>query len=198
MILRTFLWMAVLVAGLGATAWQLLSPATAPGPAVAPHRHAVVQYKPERLFPEGIDSLTAIEIVVAGTIHRFERDGAGRWFNHPNAPRHGEAPPGHTHTATAAESERLGKGFAFFGEAKFDRLVASGPFANRDAYGLNHPRLIVFLYRDGPRPHATLEAGAEAPDGLGRYVYFKEQHKVVVVPNYQIAGLEKLIAEMAQ
>ncbi len=141
------------------------------------------------LLPAAVADLGAIEVGHAGTLHRFERDGAGAWFYHGV---HVNAQAAHAHQTDPVQAQIIEKAFAGLGRARMERQfkldVQSG------TYGLTSPQMIILVYGKGnAQPLAQYAVGDVAPDGLSRYVLPVGGNYVVTIANYQIDNLLNLI-----
>jgi hypothetical protein len=58
---------------------------------------------PRLLLPVSVEQLGAVEVIDAGTLHRFERDAAGAWFYHGV---HGASESAHRHSADPSPHRR--------------------------------------------------------------------------------------------
>ena len=150
---------------------------------------------PERarlLLPAPVEQLGAIEVGVAGTLHRFQRDAAGAWFYHGV---HAASDQSHTHQSDPVAAQRIEHAFAGLGRARIERRLPLDIHATE--YGVTPPKMIIIVYRrDEPQPLAQFAVGDIAPDGLSRYVLIVGGSSVVTIANYQIDNLLGLIKEM--
>jgi hypothetical protein len=148
---------------------------------------------PRMLLPVPVDQLGAIEVVDAGTLHRFERDGAGVWFYHG---LHTGAEGTHTHNADQVLAERIERALAAFGRTRIERHFALDRVGID--YGVAMPGILVLVYRPNQsRPLVQYAVGDIAPDTVSRYVTVVGSPVVVTIPNYQIANLLGLIQAVA-
>ena len=140
------------------------------------------------LLPLPIEEIAAVELVHAGTMHRFERDASGAWFYHGV---HAGAPASHAHQTDPQQAERIEKGFAALGRARKERFLKLDV---QNAYGVTSPQMVILVYRKGDAlPLAQYAVGDVAPDGLSRYVLQVGSASVVTVADYQITNLLDLI-----
>ena len=145
------------------------------------------------LLPVPVAQLGVIEIVQAGTQHRFERDAAGAWFYHGV---HATAQAAHAHQTDPAQAEIIDKAFAALGRTRMERQLKID--VQTGAYGLTSPQMIIIVYaKDNPLPLAQFAVGDVAPDVLSRYVLPVGGNYVVTIANYQIDNLLGLIKNMA-
>jgi hypothetical protein len=145
------------------------------------------------LLPAPISELGTIEIGHAGTLHRFERDGAGTWFYHGV---HANAQAAHAHQTDPAQAQTIDKAFAALGRTRMERQLKLD--VQLGAYGLTSPQMIIIVYAKGnPLPMAQFAVGDVAPDGQSRYVLPVGSSYVVTIANYQIDNLLQLIEAMA-
>jgi hypothetical protein len=146
------------------------------------------------LLPAPIAELGAIEIGHAGTLHRFERDGAGAWFYHGV---HANAQAAHAHQTDPAQAQTIDKAFAALGRTRMERQLKLD--VQLGAYGLTSPQMIIIVYAKGnPLPMAQFAVGDVAPDGLSRYVLPVGGNYVVTIANYQIDNLLNLIRAVGE
>ena len=140
------------------------------------------------LLPLPIEEIAAVELVHAGTMHRFERDASGAWFYHGV---HAGAPASHAHQTDPQQAERIEKGFAALGRARKERFLKLDV---QNAYGVTSPQMVILVYRKGDAlPLAQYAVGDVAPDGLSRYVLQVGSASVVTIADYQITNLLDLI-----
>jgi hypothetical protein len=141
------------------------------------------------LLPVPIDQVSAVELIHAGTPHRFERSSTRAWFYHG---AHTGSEAAHRHEADQATAERIAWAFAAFGRTRIERRFPYDPKSRR--YGVTAPGTVVLLYRTNePRPFAQYAIGDVAPDTFSRYVLRLGGAEVVTIPNYQIENLLALI-----
>jgi hypothetical protein len=135
----------------------------------------------ETLLPASIDQLWAVEIIFAGKLHRFERDGAGRWFLHFGQHTHSATTP--AHVADPAQAPVIDAALAAFGETEIETIALRRPSSDaRAQFGLERPILIVLLYpRDSSTPLARVEIGGAADDGFSRYVQLSQDGDVMTI-----------------
>ena len=137
------------------------------------------------LLPAPVSELGALELGVAGTLHRFERDAGGAWFYHGS---HAASEAAHAHQPDPAAAQRIGAAFEALGRARIERRL---PYA-RDSrqYGIAAPQVVLILYgRGAAQPIAQYSVGDVAPDTFSRYVHRMGSTEVVTIPNYQLENL---------
>ena len=160
-----------------------------------PRRDGHVSSVARLLLPVTVDQLGAIEVVLAGTLHRFERDAAGAWFYHVHGVDTGEEGP-HSHDRDPSLAERIGDAFAAFGRTRIERRLARKPQAKD--YGVTTPEMLILVYRPHDmQPLAQYAVGDIAPDTLSRYVLVVGSAILVTIPNYQINNVLALIEAVA-
>ena len=71
---------------------------------------------------------------------------------------------------------------ALFSQARSDRVLAPQP---GQPYGLAPPQLRIEVRDAAGVSLASLDVGALAPDGLGRYVQVPGESQIRIVPDYQ-------------
>jgi len=149
---------------------------------------------PRLLLPVSVEQLGAIEVIDAGTLHRFERDAAGAWFYHGV---HGASESAHRHSADPSAAVRIERAFAALGRARIERRV--GRERDVAVYGVAAPKVVILLYRpSATQPLVQYAVGDVAPDTVSRYVdVVGAASGVVTIPNYQIDNLLALIDSVA-
>jgi len=151
------------------------------------------QFINRMLLPAPIERLGAIEIAVAGTLHRFERDAAGEWFYHGI---HATTQPAHEHRTDPVAAQRIAQAFAGFGRTRIEREFALQ--AQGAEFGVTTPEMIVLVYGPGDlKPMMQYAVGDVAPDTISRYVLPVGSSAVVTIPNYQIENLLGLLEAAA-
>jgi hypothetical protein len=141
------------------------------------------------LLPVPVDQLDAIELSLAGTVHRFERDAAGAWFYHANHPR---SEVSHAHDSDSNLAARIAEVFAAFGRTQIERRFTLK--AQADDYGVAKPKLLILVYAaNDKQPLAQYVIGDIAPDTLSRYVQIVGRSVIATIPNYQIDNLLTLV-----
>jgi hypothetical protein len=154
-----------------------------------------ISSKARLLLPVPVDQLSAIEIVHAGTLHRFERDAAGAWFYHVHGVDTGSEEH-HSHDEDPSLAERIEYAFAAFGRTRIERRFALKTQAKE--YGVTMPEMIILVYRQNDiQPLAQYAVGNIAPDMLSRYVLVVGSSAMAIIPNYQIDNLLALIEAVA-
>ncbi len=145
------------------------------------------------LLPVSIARVWAIEIVVRGTLRRFERDPGGLWFHHIG--QHVHTPGGFVHHADPALAPLIAAELAVLERVPVARIVTRHPNATALAgVGLDHPSTILLLYsRDTAGPVARIELGNAAADGLGRYARIQQSDTLVIVPDDAAQHLATLL-----
>lgn len=145
------------------------------------------------LLPIPVHQLGAIELVYAGTLHRFQRNATGAWFYHGV---HAGSEGIHTHDADAALAQRIADTFAAFGRTQIERRFSLETQATD--YGITAPELLILAYLpNDAQPIAQYVIGDIAPDTLSRYVHVIGSAAVVTIANYQIDNLLTLIEGVA-
>ena len=140
--------------------------------------------------PVALEELSAVEVVDAAALHRFERDAQGNWFYHGVHPG---AAGEHAHAPDAAGSERIARALLGTARARLEREVPLGPSRGAD-YGVTAPRTLVLFYRKGQaEPVAQYAVGDTAPDGASRYVSLVGGSSVTTLPGYQVDNLLNLV-----
>ena len=142
-----------------------------------------------KLVPVAMEQIGAVEIVHAGGVHRFERDGGGSWFYHG---AHAPADATHGHTVDPVAAERIAKAFGGMSRAKFEREFPFDP--KSQDYGVLNPQTLVLLYRTGElQPLVQYAIGDMATDGVSRYVLKIGATKIDTLPDYHVQNLVGLV-----
>lgn len=194
---RTLAWLGVLIVGIAATAYFVGAPSDNHSKEAA---HGETGDGDHRLVPIPIDDLSGIAIVLRGESRHFLRDPEGRWLLHSQDHGHqagtaGEEGGAHAHKTDPERSREIAKAFAMFGHARIERVVGTGQAGER--FGTVNPEMIIALYRSGEaQPFRRILVGDVAPDSLARYVLLQERLETVTIPNYQVANLEDLLADL--
>lgn len=147
----------------------------------------------ELLLPASIDQIWAVELVSGGALHRFERDGAGRWFLHTG--QHSHVGGTNAHVADPVQAPVIAAALDGFGETQIEGRAALRPTgADLEQFGLSRPSLIALLYaRDNSTPLARVEIGSAAKDGFSRYARLAPTGDVVMVADYEAQRLADLL-----
>jgi Domain of unknown function (DUF4340) len=144
------------------------------------------------LLPVSIAQVWAVEILFAGKLSRFERDGAGNWFLHVG--QHSHAGNTNAHVADPVQARAIGDVLQAFDQSTIEARIAHG--ANEAAlqgFGLALPPLIVLLYaRDSSAELARLEFG-RAADSFDRYARLAPDGDVVTVAEFEVRRLTELL-----
>lgn len=159
-------WSLLLAAGIGLSLWQWREAAEPPG-RHGGHTHLHDDSsKPARLY--AWDAAAAAQVILAApdATLRMDRDARG-WT---------ATPPG------AGRGFDAGEFVALFSQARSDRVLAPQP---DQPYGLAPPRLRIDVRDAAGATLASLDVGALAPDGLGRYVQVPGEPQIRIVPAYQ-------------
>ena len=144
------------------------------------------------LLPVSMAQVWAVEIVFAGKLTRFERDGAGNWFRHTG--QHSHAANANAHVADPAQARIIDAALEAFDETAIETRVAPGIDEQKlTQFGLTLPHLIVLLYaRDSSTPLARLELGASA-DRFDRYARLAPNGEVVTIAEFEVRRLTELL-----
>jgi hypothetical protein len=169
--------------------WQMVSDMAAR--LRAPPDSAVASRGASLLLPVSVAQIWAIEIVFAGKLTRFERDGGGTWFRHTG--EHSHAAGGDVHVADPAQARIIETAFDAFDATAVESRIASADPAQLARYGLALPTLMVLFYaRDSSTPLARLEFGGTA-DSLDRYARLAPDGAVVTVAEFEVRRLTELL-----
>ncbi len=141
------------------------------------------------LLPAPITDLGAVEIMVKGSMHRFERDGDGRWFYHG---AHDASKADHAHTTDPAMAAVIDKAMIIFGRIQREQKIEMKP--GEDEFGVTRPDMFILVYRPkSDEPLARYAVGMVATDGVSRYILPVGAAEVVTIPDFHIKGLLALI-----
>jgi len=144
------------------------------------------------LLPVSMAQVWAVEIVFAGKLTRFERDGAGNWFRHVG--QHSHTSSTNVHVADPAQARVIGTALdAFDATAVETHAARAADAAQLTQFGLTLPPVIVLLYpRDSSTELARVEFGAAA-DNLARYARLAPNGDVVTVAEFEVRRLTELL-----
>jgi hypothetical protein len=174
--------------------WQIaadMALRTAPlGPAT---QDAARQRNSALLLPVSMAEIAVVEIVENGALTRFERDPAGDWFHHIG--EHVHEPGGFVHKADPKLAPLIAAELTALEQASVEAIVADRPDEETLAqFGLQHAPSIVLLYtRDSSRPVARIEFSRSSGDGIARYALVRETNRIVEVPRFSTAHLDRLL-----
>ncbi len=144
------------------------------------------------LLPVSMAQVWAVEIVYAGKLTRFERDGAGSWFRHVG--QHSHQANTNVHVADPDQARAIASAVDALDTAVIETRVKSASDAAQLAqFGLTLPSVIVLLYpRDSSTALARLEFG-NAADTLDRYARLAPDGDVVTVAEFEVRRLTELL-----
>jgi hypothetical protein len=142
-------------------------------------------------LPVSMAQVWAVEIVSAGKLTRFERDGAGNWFRHVG--QHSHTTSGNAHTADPAQAGLIATALEAFDATAIEARIGRADAAQLAQLGLNFPSVIVLLYgRDSSQALARIEFGGSA-DSLDRYARLAPNGDVVTVAEFEVRRLTELL-----
>ncbi len=145
-----------------------------------------------RLLPVAIEEIGIVEVMVKGTMHRFERDDQGRWYYHG---MHDAAQTGHEHKTDPKAAEVIDKAMVAFGRMQKERSLPLK--TEQDEFGVTRPDIFLMVYRPkSAEPLARYAIGTVATDTFSRYVLPVGSADVVTVPDFHIKNLLGLIEAM--
>jgi hypothetical protein len=153
---------------------------------------AVASRATSLLLPVSLAQVWAVEIVFAGKLTRFERDGGGNWFRHVG--QHSHAGGTNVHVADPDQARVIAAALEAFDQATIEKSIAHGAAA-RDVtrFGLALPSLIVLVYgRDNSSALARIEFGAAA-DTFNRYARLAPDGDIVIVAEFEVKRLADLL-----
>lgn len=159
-------WSLLLAAGIGLSLWQWRE-ATESQQRHGGHTHLHDDSgKPARLYAwSPADAVQVVLTAPDGTLRL--RRGAQGWA---------------AESAATAGGFDAGEFVALFSQARSDRVLAPQP---DQPYGLAPPQLRIDVLDASGGTLASLEVGALAPDGLGRYVQVPGEQTIRIIPDYQ-------------
>lgn len=168
---------AIAVVGAGALAYAALAPDEAPK---------------RRLLPMPLAEVSALEIVIGGQLHRFDRDADRAWYYHQHRQPNADGPPDQ-HVADPDMAATIAAALDHFSGATIERTVAVG--APGDAYGVTRPQVIATLYAAGEaRPAIQLMIGDPVPGEANRYLLIQDYATIVTIPERYVTDLTELVA----
>ncbi len=141
------------------------------------------------LLPAPMEKLGAIEIMVEGSMHRFERDAEGRWFYHG---AHDASKAEHGHSTDPQMAALIEKAMIAFGRVQREQKIAIK--AGEDEYGVTRPDVFILVYLPKTdEPLARYAVGTVAIDRVSRYVLPVGAAEIVTIPDFHIKNLLALI-----
>ena len=186
----------------------------------APIPQTVVEARDSRwLVPVAVEEIGAIEIILEGKSHRFERDKQGAWFFHQ---QHADSAALNVHNADAKQVETITLAFNMLTRAQREQKITyedkcnslggssshprhNGPEAAKpvcinpsaDEYGVGMPAVLVIGYKSNElQPAFNLAFGKTTPDSYSRYVLPFGYNILFTVPKFQYTYLTDLIASV--
>jgi hypothetical protein len=142
-------------------------------------------------LPVSMAQVWAVEIVSAGKLTRFERDGSGNWFRHVG--QHSHTASGNAHVADPAQAGLIATALEAFDATAIEARIGRADAAQLAQLGLNFPSIIVLLYaRDSSQALARIEFGGSA-DSLDRYARLGPNGDVVTVAEFEVRRLSELL-----
>lgn len=141
------------------------------------------------LLPAPMQDLGAVEIMVKGSMHRFERDAEGRWFYHGV---HDANKAEHGHNTDPQMAAVIDKAMVVFGRVQREQKIALK--AGEDEYGVTRPDVFILVYLPkADSPLASYAVGTIATDRVSRYILPAGAADIVTVPDFHIKNLLALI-----
>jgi hypothetical protein len=145
-----------------------------------------------RLLPMPLAEVSALEIVIEGQLHRFDRDAGRAWYYHRHKNPNAEESP-EQHVADPDMAATIAAALDSFSRATIERTVAVG--APGEAYGVTRPQVIVTLYVAGEaRPAIQLMIGDPVPGEANRYLLIQDYATIVTIPERYVTDLTELVA----
>ncbi len=179
---RNLRWLAgaIAVVGAGALAYTALAPNDA---------------AQRRLLPMAPAEISALEIVIDGQLHRFDRDADRAWYYHRHRQPNTDGSP-ERHVADPDVAATITAALDRFSRATIESTVAVG--APGEAYGVTRPQVIVALYAaDEARPAIRLMIGDPVPNKPNRYLLIQDYATIVTIPERHVTDLTDLVAAVA-
>jgi hypothetical protein len=141
------------------------------------------------LLPVPMEKLGAVEVMVKGSMHRFERDAEGRWFYHGV---HDANKAEHGHSTDPQMAAVIEKAMIAFGRVQREQKIALK--AGDDEYGVTRPDVFILVYLPkADEPLARYAVGTTATDGVSRYILPVGASDIVTIPDFHIKNLLTLI-----
>ena len=141
------------------------------------------------LLPAPMQDLGAVEIMVKGSMHRFERDAEGRWFYHGV---HDANKADHGHSTDPQMAAVIDKAMIAFGRIQREQKIAIK--AGEDEYGVTRPDIFILVYLPkADEPLARFAVGTIATDRVSRYILPVGAAEIVTIPDFHIKNLLALI-----
>ena len=141
------------------------------------------------LLPVPMEKLGAVEVMVKGSMHRFERDAEGRWFYHGV---HDANKAEHGHSTDPQMAAVIDKAMIAFGRVQREQKIALK--AGDDEYGVTRPDVFILVYLPkADEPLARYAVGTTATDGVSRYILPVGASDIVTIPDFHIKNLLTLI-----
>ena len=141
------------------------------------------------LLPAPMEKLGAVEVMVKGSMHRFERDTEGRWFYHGV---HDASKAEHGHSTDPQMATVIDKAMTAFGRVQREQKIAIK--AGDDEYGVTRPDIFILVYLpNSDEPLARYAVGTTATDSVSRYVLPVGAAEIVTIPDFHIKNLLALI-----
>ena len=141
------------------------------------------------LLPAPMEKLGAVEIMVKGSMHRFERDAEGSWFYHGV---HDASKAEHGHSTDPQMAALIDKAMIAFGRVQREQKIALK--AGEDEYGVTRPDVFILVYLPKTdEPLARYAVGTIAIDSVSRYVLPVGAAEIVTIPDFHIKNLLALI-----
>jgi hypothetical protein len=141
------------------------------------------------LLPAPMEKLGAVEIMVKGSMHRFERDAEGRWFYHGV---HDANKADHGHSTDPQMAAVIDKAMIAFGRIQREQKIAIK--AGEDEYGVTRPDIFILVYLPkADEPLARFAVGTIATDRVSRYILPVGSTEIVTIPDFHIKNLLALI-----
>lgn len=141
------------------------------------------------LLPAPMQALGAVEIMVKGSMHRFERDAEGLWFYHG---MHDASKAEHGHRTDPQVAAMIDKTMIAFGRVQREQKITLK--AGEDEYGVTRPEIFILVYRPKDEtPLARYAVGTVATDRVSRYILPVGAADIVTIPDFHIQNLLTLI-----
>ncbi len=158
-------------------------------PTVKPKKHShSSSLNPNFLIPGNVESIGALEIILSGETHRFERTGSNTWMYHK---AHRDKDNHHEHEKSQ-HSDKIAYMITGFGRARKER---SFNFSFSDEYGVINPSIYLIVYSKptDTEPKMKISIGDLAPDTVSRYI--SVDSRIFTIANFHIENIKNLIKD---
>ena len=143
---------------------------------------------PNFLIPGNVESIGALEIILSGETHRFERTNTDEWIYHNDHQGHHNT---HHHKKTE-NSEKIAYALTGFGRIRKERNF---DFSFSDEYGVINPNIYLIIYAkpSDSEPSMRISVGDLAPDTVSRYISVNS--RIFTIADFHIENITNLIKD---